>query len=232
MRRLIVAAGDMNEAKLLDRVLAAAARLPEDVHVALVGRRIEGYDVDAVVRESGIGARVWLHPDVTDQDFLGWLCAADVVVDLRFPHRGEVSGSLARAMQCGRATVVSGTGTYLDVPDHRVVHVSPGRVEPEELATAFGRLLDDPDLRARIGGAAREHMLWLESSEATARGYETAIDGTLALVQDPARRALARWAGALVDMGLTEADLDRGYGTSYARALAGFAEPGAADRRS
>ncbi|HET9725095.1 MAG TPA: glycosyltransferase family 4 protein [Actinomycetota bacterium] len=222
MRRLVVAAGDLNEAKLLDRVLAAVARLPEDVHVALVGRRIEGYDVDEVVAASGLGGRVSLRADVSDQDFLGWLCAADVAVDLRFPHRGEVSGSLARAMQCGRATVVSGTGTYLDVPAHRVVHVSAGRVEPEELAAALGRLLDDPNLRARIGGAAREHMAWLASTDATAHAYEGAIDGTLALVQDPARRALARWAGALVDMGLTEADLDRGYGTAYARALDGF----------
>jgi len=222
MRRLVVAAGDMNEAKMLDRVLAAIARLPEDVHLAIVGRRIEGYDVDAVVRASGSGARVSLLSDVTDAEFLGWLCAADVAVDLRFPHRGEVSGSLARAMQCGRATVVSGTGTYLDVPAHRVVHVSPGRVAPEELAATFGRLLEDPDLRARIGGAAREHMVWLASTEATARAYEEAIDGTLALVQDPTRRALARWAGALVDMGLSEADLDRGYGTTYARALDQF----------
>ena len=222
MRRLVVAAGDMNEAKMLDRVLAAIARLPEDVHLAIVGRRIEGYDVDAVVRATGLGARVSLLPDVTDADFLGWLRAADVVVDLRFPHRGEVSGSLARAMQCGRATVVSGTGTYLDVPAHQVVHVSAGRVDPEELAAAFDRLLDDQDLRARIGGAAREHMVWLASTEATAHAYEEAIDGTLALVQDPTRRALARWAGALVDMGLSETDLDRGYGTAYARALDEF----------
>jgi hypothetical protein len=101
-------------------------------------------------------------------------------------------------MQCGRATVVSGTGTYLDVPAHRVVHVSAGRLDPEELVAAFGRLLDDPDLRARIGGAAREHMVWLATSEATVRGSEEAIDGTLALVQDP--RGGRWWAGALVDI--------------------------------
>lgn len=226
MRRLVVAAGDLNEAKLLDRVLAAVARLPEDVHVALVGRRIEGYDVDATVRDGALGARVSLHADVTDDDFLAWLCAADVVVDLRFPHRGEVSGSLARAMQCGRATVVSGTGTYLDLPDDLVVHVPAGRVDVEELASALGRLLDDPGLRGRIGGAAREHMERLARSDATAHAYADAIDGTLALVQDPTRRALARWAGALVDMGLTEIDLDRGYGTAYARALDEFAPRG------
>ena len=50
MRSLVGVFGDQNEAKLIDLVLAAVAALPADVHVALVGRRIEGYDLDAVVR--------------------------------------------------------------------------------------------------------------------------------------------------------------------------------------
>jgi glycosyltransferase involved in cell wall biosynthesis len=222
MRALVVVAGDQNEAKLIDRVLAAVASLPEDVYLALVGRRIEGYDLDAVVAAASLGARVGVHTDVSDEDFLAWLCAADVVVDLRFPHRGEVSGSLARAMQCGRTTIVSGTGTYLDVPSDRVVHVSPGPVEPQELAAAIRGLLEDADRRRAIGEAARAHMAELARSDATAHVYARAIDGTLALLQDPTRRALARWGGALVDLGVTEADLDRGYGASYARALDQF----------
>jgi glycosyltransferase involved in cell wall biosynthesis len=222
MRALVVVPGDQNEAKLIDRVLAAVGRLPEDVHLALVGRRIEGYDLVAVVAGSGLGGRVHVLADVSDEEFLGWLCAADVAVDLRFPHRGEVSGSLARAMQCGRATIVSGTGTYLDVPGDRVVHVSPGLVDPGELAAEIRRLLEDGDHRRAIGEAARAHMEELARSEATARAYAEAIDGTLALLQDPTRRALARWGGALVDLGVTEADLERGYGASYARALEEF----------
>jgi glycosyltransferase involved in cell wall biosynthesis len=222
MQTLVGVFGDQNAAKLIDIVLASVAALPESVHLVLVGRRIPGYELDAVVRASGLGGRVSVHTDVTDEDFLGWLCAADVAVDLRFPHRGEVSGSLARAMQCGRATIVSGTGTYLDVPDDLVVHVSPGRLEPAELALAIGRLVEDPEYRSRIGDAARAHMADLARSEATARVYADAIEGTLALLQDPTRRALARWGGALVDIGVTEETLASGYGDAYARALEEF----------
>jgi glycosyltransferase involved in cell wall biosynthesis len=225
MRSLVGVFGDQNEAKLIDLVLAAAAALPEDVHVALVGRRIEGYDLEPVVRASGLGGRVHVHQDVTDDDFLAWVGAADVAVDLRHPHRGEVSGALVRAMQCGRASVVSATGTYLDVPDALVARVPAGRPDPAAIAAVLRGLLDDAAARERMGVAAREHVAALARDEVTARGYAAAMDGTLALLRDPTRRVLARWGGALVDLGVTEETLARGYGLSYARALDDFATP-------
>jgi glycosyltransferase involved in cell wall biosynthesis len=199
--------------------------LPQDVHLALVGRRIPGYDVEPMVRGSGLGARVSVHTDVSDEDFLAWMCAADVAVDLRFPHRGEVSGSLSRSMQVGRPTVVSATGTYLDLPQDVVVRVPAGRLEPQELADALRTLVDDPERRRRIGDAARAHSAELARSEATAHVYAEAMDATMALLLDPARRALARWGGALVDLGITEDGLSEGYGMAYARALDEFRPP-------
>jgi glycosyltransferase involved in cell wall biosynthesis len=225
MRSLVGVFGDQNEAKLIDLVLAAVATLPEDVHIALVGRRIEGFDLDPVVRASGLGGRVHVHADVTDEEFLAWTAAADIAIDLRHPHRGEVSGSLARSMQCGRPTVVSATGTYLDVPDGLVARVPAGRPEPAEIASVLRDLLEDDARRERMGAAASEHMAELARTEATAHAYAAALDGTLALLRDPTRRALARWGGALVDLGVTEGDLERGYGLSYGRALDDFVTP-------
>ena len=222
MRTLIGVFGDQNAAKLIDVVLEAMVHLPRDVHLALVGRRIPGYDTEPLVRASGLGARASLHTDVSDEDFLAWMCAADVAVDLRFPHRGEVSGALSRSMQCGRPTVVSGTGTYLDLPEDVVVSVPAGRLEPRELAEALRTLVDDPGRRRRIGDAARERMERLARSETTAHVYAEAMDATMALLWDPARRALARWGGALVDLGITEEGLSEGYGMAYARALDEF----------
>ncbi len=223
-RTVVVAPGDLNEAKQLGALLSAVRSLSDDVHVVLVGRRIEGYDADAVVAASGLGERVTLVPDVSDADFRGWLFAADVVVDLRYPHRGEVSGSLARAMQAGRPSIVSATGTYLDISEEMVLRVAPGPADPSELAARIRDLADDPDRRARMGTAASDHMRRLRETEATAHGYADAIEATLGLVRDPARKAYARWAGALSDLGVDEAALSRGYGASYARAMESFRE--------
>jgi glycosyltransferase involved in cell wall biosynthesis len=222
---LVVAPGDMNEAKRLDAVARAVAMLGDGAHLAIVGRRIEGFDVQSAIEAAGAGTTVSVHADVPEEDFLAWLGAADVAVDLRFPHRGEVSGSLSRAMQAGVPTVVSATGTYLDVPDEMVLRVAPGPPDPQELASVLGRLREDPELRARIGGAAAAQVEHLRTTDATTRGYERAITETLALVRDPARKALAIWGKSLVDIGITEDEVAEGYGAAYGRALRSF-EPG------
>ena len=148
---------------------------------------------------------------MSDDEFLGWLCAADVAVDLRFPHRGEVSGSLARAMQAGLPTVVSATGTYLDVPDELVLRVAPGPTDAAELAATLRRLVDDPELRARDGrgrAGARGAAARDRGHGARLRGGDR--DARSALVRDPVRKAEARWAGALADIGVGEDELAPG----------------------
>ncbi len=230
---LVVAPGDINEAKQLDALVHAVASHDDGVRVAVVGRRIEGYEVESAILSAGMQRRVSVHADVSDTDFLAWLAAADAVVDLRFPHRGEVSGSLSRAMQAGRASIVSATGTYLDVPDDSVLRVAPGPTDPVELAGQIRRLREDPGLRARIGGAAAAHVERLRTTEAAAHGYERAIDETLSLVRDPARKAMGIWGKSLVDVGITEEMVREGYGLEYARALCSFEpSPNVAERQA
>ncbi|MGH7540785.1 MAG: hypothetical protein ACRELC_07290, partial [Gemmatimonadota bacterium] len=203
-------------------ILAALSHLPDDVHLAIVGRPGAGYDVGRLVERHGVRSRTTVGLDLPDDEFLAWICAADVVVDLRHPHRGEVSGSLARAMQAGRPTVVSGTGTYLDVPDDTVARVPPGRVETEALRAVLTGLLEDPERRARIGGAATAYTRRLADSDATARGYEEAILATRDLARDPTHLVMARWARSLAEIGVDEPLAAEGFGVSYARALHSF----------
>jgi len=224
-RTLVVAAGDVTESKQLDGLLAAVATLPDDVHVAVVGRRVATYDFTPVAERSALGNRLTVATDVADVEFLGWLQAADIVVDLRFPHRGEVSGTLARAMQVGRPTIVSATGTYLDSPEGTVVAIAPGPPDVAELASRIAELADDAATRMRMGATAREYMDALANREATAHGYADAITRTSGLVADPVGDNMRRWADALADLGVTETELADGYGLRFARALESFTHP-------
>lgn len=229
---LVVAPGDLNRAKQLDAVLAAVASLAPNVRVALVGRTIPDFDAPAAVLAAGVADRATVVADVGDREFLGWIAAADVVVDLRYPHRGEVSGSLARALQAGKATVVSATGTYLDLPDEAVATVPAGPVDPDALVAVLAELARDPERRARLSARARALAADHSTLEATARGYERAIEETLALAFDPTRLALPRWARALNDIGVGEEHVEEGFGLSYVRGLQELAAalPPAAER--
>jgi glycosyltransferase involved in cell wall biosynthesis len=222
---LVVAPGDINEAKQLDALLAAVKTLPDDVHVAIVGRTVETYDFAPIARSAALGHRLHLETDVTDEAFLAWLAAADIVVDLRHPHRGEVSGSLARAMQVGRPTIVSATGTYLDSPDGTVVTIPPAEADPEELAARIEELAADPERRERMGTTAHAYMADLAAREATAHGYADAIEATMRVVDDPVGQNMRRWDDALADLGVTEPELAEGYGLEFARALESFTHP-------
>jgi glycosyltransferase involved in cell wall biosynthesis len=216
---LVVAAGDLNRAKQLDPLLAAVGSLPPNVRVALVGRAIPDFDAAAAVGAAGLGERATVAADVSDRDFLAWIAAADVVVDLRFPHRGEVSGSLARALQAGKPTVLSATGTYLDLPDDAVARVPAGPVDAGALAAVLGALADDPARRRALSERAAALAAQRYTLEETARGYERAIEQTLGLARDPTRLPMPRWARALNDLGTRREHLEEGFGVSYVRGL-------------
>lgn len=217
--------GDIGRAKAIDAVLDAVARLEFDFVVAIVGRRIPGFDVGAEVRRRRLGYRAVVEFDVTDATFGAWVRASDVVVNLRHPHRGEVSGTLVRASQLGVPSVVSATGAYLDWPADAVVRIPPGPPDPDALADALGTLLRDTERRRVVGERARAHVEGLAGEEATVAGYASAIEATLGLLRDPGRAALVRWAEALSDAGVGPEAARLGFGTRYVEGMEAFARP-------
>jgi glycosyltransferase involved in cell wall biosynthesis len=215
---LVGVAGDLNATKGIQQLLEAFPKIRSKTRIVLVGRRA-GWDLDAAIRSSGIGDHVTVVRDVGDDEFLAWVCAFDVLVNLRFPHRGETSGSLVRALHAGTPTIVSGVGAYLEVPDDVVVRIAPGRPDASELASAIDRLAEDPTVRLDVGERARRYAQTELTPAKTARVYLEAIGDVLTLRADPSRTALARWAGALREIGVGPHHVERGFGVAYANAL-------------
>jgi glycosyltransferase involved in cell wall biosynthesis len=216
---LVGVAGDLNATKGIEQLLEAFRRIRSKARIVLVGRKA-GWDLDAAIRSSGIGDHVTVVRDVDDDEFLAWLCAFDVLVNIRFPHRGETSGSLVRALHAGVPSIVSGVGTYVEVPEDVVIRIAPGPADPAELAGAIDRLAEDPSLRRAMGERARRYAHEQLTPARTAAVYLEAIDDVLSLQADPARMALARWAGALREIGVAPHHVERGLGVPYASALA------------
>ncbi|HTK28823.1 MAG TPA: glycosyltransferase family 4 protein [Vicinamibacterales bacterium] len=96
--------------------------------------------------------------------FTGWLSRAEVLAWMQrasllvFPSHGPESLSrvLLEASALGVPIAAMETGGTADI----VVHEETGLLarSPEELGDQVARLAGDPDLRARFGGAARQHV--------------------------------------------------------------------------
>ncbi len=96
------------------------------------------------------------------------------------PSRREGYGITARqAMAHGRAVVATRVGGLADAIEHgrTGLLVEPGR--PDELRGAVERLLDDAELRARLGAAARAHA-------ASAFSVDVELEQLLAVYRDAA----------------------------------------------
>jgi glycosyltransferase involved in cell wall biosynthesis len=207
--------GELGPEMGLEVALEAVGRLGRGGRVAAMGRRVAGHDIDAAVATAG--DRVTVVADPPQAEVAAWLLACDVVADLTVPSRGEMSGFLIRALRDGIPVVVGPVGEHLDWLEDAVVRLGPEAPRAEAVAQALERLLEDPGDRAAMverGRAAAGRM-----ARAALPAYRAAVDATAALVGDPARWTLARWAESLAECGVDEAAVERGYGEAYARAL-------------
>lgn len=168
---IVTAPGLVTRSKRIDVVMRVAARL-RAAHPALrlvmAGEAERGVPLDAWTRASGLGDALVLTGRLELPDFVRHLAAADVVVALRFPSQGEMSGAVVRALGLGRATLVTaGTPSADEFPEGCVVPVDPGATEGAQLEALLARLLGDRALRDAIERLAREHVRRHHALDAT-----------------------------------------------------------------
>jgi glycosyltransferase involved in cell wall biosynthesis len=148
---LLVSAGRLNAQKALGTALEALARV-EGASLALAGEGDERAALEARAEALGLDGRVRFLGPLPRERVLELFRAADAVVLSsaweNFPH------ALVEALAVGTpviATDVGGVGEIVEEGANGLL-VPPG--DPEALAGAVRRLLDDPELRARLRGAA------------------------------------------------------------------------------
>lgn len=176
----------------LDRLATARRNI---VWVQAGPYRGDDFDLEALVaRHPRVKAIARLTGYVSEQDLDGYLAAADVVVNLRFPSVGESSGILARALPAGACCVVSDTAAYREYPSDAVVKV-PAMGAGRSLAATLAALADDPRARERFGSNAKKYASaelstkrYAERFAAVLRSCETAASlPEAALPEQPVR---------------------------------------------
>ena len=159
--------------KGIERILRALAKLRNDhnFHYTLVGEPNNYFRVRALVRRYGLEDRVEITGHVVLEDFKRRINETDIALNLRERTIGETSGSLCRLMAAGVAAIVSDAGWFSELPGDAVVKVAIDQYTDDLLHAYLAKLIDDSELRGRIGANARNYVLANNRIEQSAKQY-------------------------------------------------------------
>lgn len=126
-----------------------------DVDLAIVGDGPQRAALGDQVQKLGATARV--HFAGNQQDVLPWLQALDVFCLSSYANEG-VPQALLQAMFAGVPCVTTDAGAIPEIATANQTAIVVARQDAASLRAGIARLLDDPDLAARLAVAAREKV--------------------------------------------------------------------------
>lgn len=182
---VVVTAGFATRAKRYDLIVPALERVAtlqkKVIWVQAGNTRPDEYDLERLVAGHPSVQRIARFTGyLSERDLDGYVAAADVLVNLRFPSYGESSGALARALAAGTPCIVSDTAGYRELPDDVVIKVPPsGGAEP--LAVALLGLLEQPAARDAYSRNARDFARKALDLETYIARFRHVIDEVLAM---------------------------------------------------
>jgi rhamnosyl/mannosyltransferase len=175
---IVVALGRLVRYKGFDHLLRAMTKV--DGHLLLIGNGPLREELEALSRSLGIHDRVTILSGVSD--VVPYYHAADVFV-LPSINRSEAFGLVQlEAMACGKPVINTALNSgvpFVSRNEETGLTVPPS--DEEALAAAITKLLRDPDLRARLGAAAKLRVQTEFNVETMARRtlslYESVLNG-------------------------------------------------------
>lgn len=178
-RPIVLFVGRLVYYKGVDVLVRAMADVEADLVVIGTGP-LEGKMREIAVA-AGISDRITFMPPVPDEELVAWYHAADVFC-LPSVERSEAFGAVqVEAHACGTPVVSTNLPTgvpFVNADGVTGLIVPPG--DAGALAGALSRLIDDPELRARLGAQARDRAHEMFSLQAMTSGvmdvYREALD--------------------------------------------------------
>ncbi|MCC6263881.1 MAG: glycosyltransferase [Bryobacterales bacterium] len=152
--------GHLKPYKRVSETLRAFRRLVRqhpEARLILVGEPHPDFPVEQLIDSLDLRAHARVIGYAPIEEFVGYLDACDIIVNLRFPTVGESSGTMLRAMGLGKPVLVSNVGAFAEFSDDVCLKVPVGGPAEEDLIFEYLRyLVADPEAASRIGATARE----------------------------------------------------------------------------
>jgi glycosyltransferase involved in cell wall biosynthesis len=166
------------------RGFALAAREEPRAMLVVVGEGAMRTELEAMVLQLGLArSQVLFSGRVDVSEVPRWLQASDVFT-LMSPNEG-FSCALAEAMSAGLASVVSRIPANVQLIDEGVHGLLAPVGDAAAMAGALMRVFGDPELRARMGRAARQRVVENYSTGQVTDRYEALFEEVLAARSGP-----------------------------------------------
>ena len=142
------------------RAFRRLVRVQPTAKMILVGDPHPELQLESLIRSLDLGLHVRVLGFRPIEEFVGYVAACDIVLNLRYPTVGENSGTLMRALGLGKAVVVSEVGSFSELPDTICLKAPVDASEEDHLFEYLNLLVSRPEVRQALGARARE---WVET---------------------------------------------------------------------
>ena len=140
------------------RAFRRLTRVVPNARMILVGEPHPELALEGMIRSMGLSASVRILGFTPIDEFVGYLAATDVVLNLRYPTVGESSGTLLRALGFSKPVLVTEIGSFQEFPEDVCLRVPPGAGEEDLIFEYLNLLVSRPDVRRAIGDRARRYV--------------------------------------------------------------------------
>lgn len=136
------------------RAFRRLVRLDSRVKMILAGESHPELPLQSLIDTLDLGANVRCLGYQPIDEFVGYLAACDIVLNLRFPTVGENSGTLMRALGLGKAVIVSEVGSFCELPTSICLKAPVDQTEENHLFEYLNLLVSRPEFRRELGARA------------------------------------------------------------------------------
>jgi glycosyltransferase involved in cell wall biosynthesis/SAM-dependent methyltransferase len=142
------------------RAFRRLLRVLPDAKMILVGEPHPDFPLQSIIQSLDLSANVRLLGFRPLVEFVGYIAACDIVLNLRYPTVGENSGTLMRALGLGKAVIVSEVGSFSELPGDICLKAPVDASEEDQLFEYLNLLVSRRDLRQLLEARARQ---WVET---------------------------------------------------------------------
>jgi glycosyltransferase involved in cell wall biosynthesis/SAM-dependent methyltransferase len=142
------------------RAFRRLLRVHPAAKMILVGEPHPDLQLRSLIQSLDLGSHVRMLGFRPIDEFVGYLAASDIVLNLRYPTVGENSGTLMRALGLGKAVIVSEVGSFNELPASICLKAPVDATEEDHLFEYLDLLVSRADVRQALGARARK---WVET---------------------------------------------------------------------